>query len=129
MKRSIVRYIANGFEIINYEPPQLRDLGELHYAATIAEAIYYLDLWLDPPSDYTQPVGSPGPFTPTPRAEAVADPLLNQEAHVGTVTDGGFIVRELPHSSDPSRPQIDEFCPTMDAVHADLDLIFTPPAP
>jgi hypothetical protein len=127
MNRSVVRYIANGYEIINYPGPATPGMPQVHYGATIPEAIYWVSLFHDPPPQGTPPVLTG--VTPRDQRDAEADPLLNQEAHIGDVDEGGFFVREMPKSSVPGRPQIDQFCPNMDAVHAVLDVIFAPPVP
>ena len=125
MKTAYMTYVCNGFTLMA-SADTLRPPPVWVFAASVAEAIYYLEQYFagapddSPlPSEYV-----PGPID---RAAKAADPLMNQEAVIWPAHPAGFMVRQSQHRAFPDRPVLEEYCPNMDAVHTALDAIFTPP--
>jgi hypothetical protein len=123
---AIVRYIANGFTISAAGGGVVMPSGPAdHYAATIPEVIYWLAIAFEPaPASLAARIPS---ATSEPRALDPTDPLIGQEAAVWPLVSGGYIVRQMPHLTNPL---VDQWCVSLDDVHGVLNLIFsTPPAP
>lgn len=124
MKRASVKYICNGYTVeLTGDPAQVQPTPLIRYATTVAEVVYWLaDFFEGAPRGVTPAVA---PFTPTSRASASVDPLINQEAIIFPTTDPGYIVREMTSPYVPTRPVLDEFCPSMDAVAQELGEIYS----
>lgn len=122
MTQATVRYIQNGF-MVNWPggggitvPPSL-------YAASVPEAVYWLNRIFDPISP---PAAKAGGQAPAPSIIDNDDPLIGTEAMVSDVASGGFIVRQ--QTANLSGRPVEVYCVDMDAVHGQLNLIFAPPA-
>ena len=124
--RTVVRFIVNGYEVINYNAFQPEgDIATLHHAPNLAEVLAWIDSNFSG-VPYVPPTPT-GPFVAALQAAKAVDPLQNQVAEVGATAQGAYIVRRHVHPLTPSRPPLDEFCPDLAAVLAVLTAIFTPP--
>ena len=122
MTTATVRYITNGFTV-NWQGSQAIGVPASLYAAEIPEAVYWLGRIFDPVADTSPP---PASRAVSPRVIENTDPLLGMEAMVTDIASGGFLVRQQG-TSLTTRP-IETYCVDMDAVHGQLNLIFSPPA-
>lgn len=128
-----VRYISNGFSLAAPGGAAVPSGPTTHYAASIPAVVYWLALAFEPaPASVvvraraaleveTKPPAAP-------RAIVSNDPLMNQEALVWPIASGGYMVRQGFNQATQA-PQLDVWCPNMDAVHGQLNLIFAPPPP
>lgn len=137
MKQVTVKYIVNGFTIIGAVP----ETGvESHYAATLEEAVFWVDQMLAAASPAAQAKKKKSAkVEAAPESEiqdrpalrlAAEDPLSNQEAIVMTMTTGGFLVRQMANNAIISRREsYDAQCYSMDDVHDVLVMVYTAPPP
>jgi hypothetical protein len=114
-----VRYIANGYTV-NWQGSQAIGVPASLYATSIPEAVYWLGRIFDP---VAQPPVPPATRA-APRVVENTDPLLGTEAQITDIASGGFIVRQFPTAGGRL---IETYCVDMDAVHGQLNLIFSAP--
>lgn len=124
MTQATVRYIANGYVVQSAGGPAF---PALLYAASIPEVVYWLGKVFDPLGTnamVAQSAAAPKAAA-APRVVAADDPLLNQEAVVQDLENGGFLVRQQPSAVAPK--MVDTWCASMDEVANVLTAIFTAP--
>jgi len=121
MTTATVKYISNGFTV-NWAGSQAVGVPASLFAASIAEAVYWLGRIFDP---VAQPAALRSDAVP--RVIVSNDPLLGQQANVIDIASGGFLVTQLPNITAGGQI-VETFAPTMDGVADLLTQIFTPPA-
>jgi hypothetical protein len=139
MNQVTVKYIDNGYTVVGAVP----ETGvESHYAATLEEAVFWVDQMLAAPAAESAPQAkkkksSKAEAAPESESQwepelrlASEDPLANQEAIVMTMTTGGFLVRQMANSAIPTRRESYEAqCYSMDDVANVLAQVYTAPPP
>jgi hypothetical protein len=93
MKRALVKYICNGFMVQMSGATPGDPTFVLKYAQTVAEAVYWLAEFFEPPPLGDAPV-LPTSGAPTDRTLKSTDTLMNQEATIVPVDGGGYLVRQ-----------------------------------
>jgi hypothetical protein len=136
MKLAVMRYICNGYTIrLTGDPALPEPSSQLIFAATVAESIYWLSQFFEGTAVGSVPNTYPFP-APSLRSLKAIDPLMNQEVQIFETDTPvpGYVVRQMPLTTVPNRPMLDEWCPNMDAVALELDEIYSdgsilPPQP
>jgi hypothetical protein len=134
MNQVTVKYIVNGYTVIGAVP----ETGvESHYAATLEEAVFWVDQMLAETAQPREKKSSKTKARPVPQSQeeatpqlAAEDPLSNQEAIVMTMTTGGYLVRQMSNNAISSRlSSYEAQCYSMDDVHDVLVQVYTAPPP
>ena len=125
MTTATVRYISNGYTV-NWQGSAAIGVPASLYAASIPEAVYWLNRIFDPVS---QPTAPTPPAAREPRIIDNDDPLLGQQGQVIDIASGGFLVTQQASVPGGGLRPIEIYCATMDAVAQVLTVIFTPPPP
>ena len=128
MTTATVRYITNGYTV-NWQGSQAIGVPASLYAGSIAEAVYWLGRIFDPVAQPAAPAPPAARALGTPRTIDNTDPLLGQQAQVIDIASGGFLVTQQPSALTGGLRMIEVYCVDMDAVHAVLAQIYTPPPP